>query len=194
MGNGRRRALPRLDVDDAQAAAWEAHIRALPEDLLSERDRAVMLSRLRRMRLAAAAESLWPGGFNMLGRIQVDAILEAIWTLPIERRNQVLKAFNLILLNVQKDTREILLNRQDFARRLGTAPHNISRVMTTLERLGVITRERRRLDGVQGPGEVVYFVNANVAWNGNLELRKEEADKSKPPLLEIMEGGGGVKA
>lgn len=130
----------------------------------------------------------------MLGRIQVDAILEAIWTLPIARRNQVNKAFNLIMLNVQQNGREILLSRQEFAKRLGTAPSNVSRVMSTLERLGVITRQRRRLDGVQGPGEVVYFINAHVAWNGNLDLRKEEADNATPPLLELMESGGAAKS
>ena len=44
------------------------------------------------------------------------------------------------------------------------------------------------MPGVRGPGEVVYFVNPNVAWNGRLEVRKKVAEKTEPPLLKLMQG------
>lgn len=135
-------------------------------------------------------EGLWPGGFTMLSRIQTAAVWDAIDALPSSaRRQQVHKAFRLILLNVQQNTGEVMMPLAEFAERIGTAPRNVSTVMSTLERMGVIRRERRRLEGVRGPGEAVYFVNPHVAWNGVLEVRKEEANKIAPPLLKLMQGG-----
>jgi hypothetical protein len=55
--------------------------------------------------------------------------------------------------------------------------------------MGVIRRERRRIEGVQGPGMAVYFINPHVAWNGSLEARKQEAGEAAPPLLRLMQGG-----
>lgn len=134
---------------------------------------------------------LWPGGYCMLSRIQTEAVWEAIDALPSSsRRNQVHKAFRLILLNVMQNTGQVMLSRGEFSARIGTAPYNVSRVMSTLERMGVIRAERRRLDGVRGPGEAVYFVNPHVAWNGLLEVRHQQADRVAPPLLKLMQGGG----
>lgn len=180
---------PRALIEREAAAALAAHIAETPEHLLPTQARQLMLRQLQRLTHPDAEESIWPGGFVMLSRIQTAAVWEAIWSLPIARRNQVRRAFDLILLNVQQDTGEILMSRAEFAEKIGTAPHNVSRVMGTLERMGVIRRERRRLAGVQGPGEAVYYVNPHVAWNGNLEIRKEEASKSEPPSLQVIEGG-----
>lgn len=181
-----RRALIERDA----AAALAAQIREFPEEQLPPQARAAMLNQLQRLTHRDAEQSIWPGGFVMLSRIQVAAVWEAIWALPsVARRNQVRRAFDLILLNVRTDTGEVMMSRADFAAKIGTAPHNVSTVMGVLERMGVIRRERRRLDGVRGPGEAVYFINPHVAWNGNLEVRKEEANSVAPPLLKLMQGG-----
>ena len=76
-----------------------------------------------------------------------------------------------------------------FAERIGCAPRSVSTIMGTLERMGVIRRERRRIEGVQGRGVAVYFINPHVAWNGSLDARKAEAAEVRPPLLTLMEGG-----
>jgi hypothetical protein len=155
------------------AASLAAQIREFPEDQLPAVARAAMLNQLHRLTHPDAEESIWPGGFVMLSRIQTAAVWEAIWSLPsIARRNQVRRAFDLVLLNVRTDTGEVMMSRAEFAAKIGTAPHNVSAVMGTLERMGVIRRERRRLAGVQGPGEAVYFA---------------------PPLLELMQGGKASK-
>ena len=135
-------------------------------------------------------ESLWPGGFNMLSRTQVAAIWDAIRALPADDRpGQVRHAFDLVLLNLDQDTGEVTLTRDQLAERIGCAPRNVSTIMGTLERMDVIRRERRRIEGIQGRGMAVYFINAHVAWNGSLETRKAEAAEVKPPLLTLMQGG-----
>jgi hypothetical protein len=59
--------------------------------------------------------------------------------------------------------------------------------MGTLEQMGVIRRERRRVEGMQGRGMAVYFINPYVAWNGSLEIRKEEAAQVIQPSLRLVQ-------
>ena len=126
----------------------------------------------------------------MLNRIQIKAVWDAIRALdPDERPKQVLHAFDLVILNLRQDTGEVLLSRDQLAKEIGCSPDNVSRVMSTLVRLGVITRERQRVEGMRGPGVVVYFVNPHVAWNGSLDVRKAEAAEATLPMLRLMEGG-----
>jgi hypothetical protein len=35
----------------------------------------------------------------------------------------------------------------------------------------------------------VYFINPHVAWNGSLEIRKDEAAKTTQPSLTLFQGG-----
>jgi len=128
----------------------------------------------------------------MLSRDQVAAIWDAIRALPGgNRRNKVLHAFDLVLLNHSQDTGEVMLTRDQFAEKISCAPKNVSTIMGTLERMGVIRRERRRVEGIQGPGMAVYFINPHVAWNGSLDVRKVEATKvSKQPHLKPVQKTG----
>ena len=137
------------------------------------------------------AEGLWPGGFSMLSRTQTAAIWDAIRELPSDARpNQVRHAFDLIILNLRQDTGEVLLTRDQLAERIGCAPANVSRIMGTLEKMGVIRRERRKIEGMQGRGIAVYFINPHVAWNGSLDVRKALAAETRPPMqLELLQGG-----
>lgn len=128
----------------------------------------------------------------MLSRDQTAAVWDAIRALPPgDRPNHVRHAFDLALLNLHQDTGEVMLTRDQLAERIGCAPGHVSRVMGTLERMDVIRRERRRIEGVQGRGMAVYFINPHVAWNGSLDVRKAEAADAKPPMLTLM---GGSKA
>jgi len=135
-------------------------------------------------------QGLWPGGFTMLSRDQTAAVWDAIRALPADDRpNHVRHAFDLVLLNLRQDTGEVMLTRDQLAERIGCAPRSVSTVMGTLERMGVIRRERRRIEGMQGRGMAVYFINPHVAWNGSLDVRKAEAKDVKAPTLTLMEGG-----
>jgi len=184
----------RAERDEAAAAA--AQLSLLSPDLLGQLPGSAQqaISRavgaLQRHARPDTEEGLWPGGYTMLSRTQTAAIWDAIRALPPDDRpNQVRHAFDLVLLNLRQDTGEVMLTRDQLADRIGCAPKNVSTIMGTLERMGVVRRERRRIEGVQGRGMAVYFINPHVAWNGSLDARKTEAAEVKPPLLTLMEGG-----
>ena len=42
--------------------------------------------------------------------------------------------------------------------------------MGTLERMGLIKQERRKVEGMRGRGRAVYYINSHVACNGSLEI------------------------
>lgn len=186
----------RQQAERDEAAAAAAQLSLLSPDLLGQLPGSAQqaISRavgaLQRHARPDTEEGLWPGGYTMLSRTQTAAIWDAIRALPPDDRpNQVRHAFDLVLLNLRQDTGEVLLTRDQLAERIGCASKNVSTIMGTLERMGVIRRERRRIEGVQGRGVAVYFINPHVAWNGSLDARKAEAAEVKPPLLTLMEGG-----
>lgn len=178
------------------SAALAEQFSLLPPEMLEQLpgEARMLISRathaLQRLARPGTNEGLWPGGFTMLSRDQTIAIWDAIRVLPSnDRPNHVRHAFDLVLVNLRQDTGEVMLTRDQLAEKIGCAPKNVSTVMGTLERMGVIRRERRRIEGLQGRGMAVYFINPHVAWNGSLDVRKAEASKTKPPKLRLMEGG-----
>lgn len=182
---------PKRDLITRDAAATlAAQIRLFPDDQLPAQARAAMLNQLQRLTHPDTEQSIWSGGFSMLSRTQTAAVWDAIRKLPADARpNHVRHAFDLVLLNLRQDTGEVMLTRDQLAAEIGTASRNVSTIMGTLERMGVVRRERRRIEGVQGRGMAVYFINPHVAWNGSLEIRKDEAAATAPPLLTLMRGG-----
>lgn len=172
------------------AAKLAEQLRLFPEDQVPASARAQLLNALQRVTHPDTEQSIWPGGFSMLSRVQTAAVWDAIRALPSsERPNHVRHAFDLVLLNLRQDTGEVMLTRDQLAERIGCSSDNVSRLMSTLERMGVVRRERRAVDGMRGRGMAVYFINPHVAWNGSLEVRKAEAADQAPPLLTIMQGG-----
>lgn len=171
-------------------ATLAEQIRDLPEQQMPAYARSQLLNALQRVTQPDEEQAIWQGGFTMLSRLQTAAVWDAIRRLPAKSRpHQVRHAFDLVLLNLRQDTGEVMLTRDQMAEQIGTASRNVSTIMGTLEAMGVLRRERRRIDGVQGPGVAVYFINPHVAWNGSLEVRKSEAAEASPPLLTVMEGG-----
>jgi hypothetical protein len=185
-------------IEREAAAAFAAQVGLFPDDQLpahAQHARAVLLSALKRLTSLDPERSIWPGGFVMLSQTQVAAVWTAIRALPPSARpHQVRHAFDLVLLNLQPDTGEVLLTRAEFAEKIGASADNVSTVMSTLVRLGVLRREVRPIAARTGPGAVVWFVNPHVAWNGRLALREEAAEAVPGPLLVLMDGGGGQPA
>lgn len=173
-----------------RSAANEAAtaLMALPSHIVPPFVLQTMLSALHRVTAPDTETASWR--FNMLSPAQAGVVWDAIEKLPSrDQPRTVDRVFKLVLLNLRMDTGEVMLTRDQFADRIGCAPREISRAMSVLERLGVIMRERRRVDGMCGPGMVAYFVNPHVAWNGNLTVRGDLAEDVEPPLLKLMQGG-----
>lgn len=179
------------------AAALRDHIRAFladPEEELTAPRRRVALRFVEVLDAQAnpdTSEGKWHGGFSMLSRKATQLVWERIKNLPSEERPvQVRDAFMALMLNLQQDTGACELTREEIADMVGCAPGNISRIMSTLERMGVVRRERVKVDGLRGRGVVTYIVNPEVAWNGHLSGRQAAIDASPtPPLLKLMKGG-----
>lgn len=172
------------------AASLADQLRLFPEAQLPAVARAQLLNALQRLTHPDNDQPIWGGGFMMLSRVQCAAVWDALRKLPASSRpHQVRHAFDLVLLNLRQDTGEVMLSRDQIAEQIGAHADNVSKIMGTLEQMGIIRRERRMIEGVRGRGMVVYFINPHVAWNGSLQIRKEEADAATPPLLTLMEGG-----
>lgn len=133
-------------------------------------------------RHARADEGIWPGGYNVISRVQAKHVYDQIRRLPPHKRPvQVRDAFALVLFCIDQDTAELPFTREELATEIGCLPSHVSSIMGTLEELGVLKRERRPENGFRGRGRVVYVVNVFTAWNGSLEFRKEIAATQVPP-------------
>lgn len=170
------------------AAEIRQLIFAYPEQDLPAQARAAILNTLTRATNPDERESIWPGGFVMINRVQTKAVWDAIRALPgADRPGHVRHAFDLVLLNLRHDSGEVMLTRDEIAAEIGCAAGHVSRIMGTLERMGVIRRERRKVVGMQGRGMAVYFINPHVGWNGSLQVRKEAAGSVDQPSLRLVE-------
>ena len=169
----------RVTQDAAEELAKQ--LRAWPVDSLPEQPREAMLNVLSRF-ARDPDEAIWPGGFNMISREQTGVVWDAIRELDGKHRpRQVRHAFDLVLLNLRWDTGEVALSRDEMAAKMKCAPESVSRIMGTLENMGVVIRKRRRVEGMRGRGQAAYFINPDVAWNGTLDARLEARDALPPP-------------
>lgn len=173
---------------EAGRAAYAA-IAALPASAFaSEYDRVVLLRAVQSSTTPAAAAKEWPGGYSMISLQQIGRVWDAIRQLPArDRPSDVRRAFDLVLLNIVPHEGRINLTRDEFAEKMGVRPAEASTALGVLVRLGVLHREVMPVPGMRGPGVVVFSINPNVAWNGDLDIRKAEAAKRPPPLLKLME-------
>lgn len=130
------------------------------------------------------------GKFAMFSVAQMGAIWGWIRTLPPQQRPQEIRhALDLAILHMRQDTGEVMLTRDQMAEAMQCRPDRVSQAMKVLERAGIIITERRRVEGMRGPGLVAYFVNPHAAWNGSLAVQEIEARRQTPPLLALMQGG-----
>jgi len=183
-----KRFKPRRDLlRREQAVQLEAFIQQQDPDVLPDKVRDAILTTIARNTDNFYRDEIWEGGFVMLSRNQTAAIWDAIRQLPADYRpNHVRHVFDLAILNLRQDTGEILFTRDELAEKVGADADNISRIMSTLEAMGVVRRERRKVPGMKGPGMAVYFLNPHVAWNGSLDVRKLLAVKEAKPKAEVL--------
>lgn len=86
----------------------------------------------------------------------------------------------LLFEYVHRETGQIMLTRQEIADKLEMRTNDISRIMSELESINAIIKEK------EGRG-VTYYMNPNIGTH----LNQEDRDKAraKAPLLEVINGG-----
>jgi hypothetical protein len=91
--------------------------------------------------------------------------------------------------HLRADTGEIVATRDELATAVGANSDNVSRIMSELEGVGAVMRQRERVPGMRGRGRVRYFINPRIATHLPGQARdKAQADA---PLLKIIEGQAG---
>lgn len=127
--------------------------------------------------------------FNMLNPSQCLAVWNAIDALPGDERPRVVRrVFDHVLTHIEQNTGIVTLTREEIAAKIGVRPQEVSAAMGTLEGMKVVFRERVKVAGMRGPGVARYRLNQWVAWNGDLQIRKEQA-KQVPLPFDVIEGG-----
>jgi CRP-like cAMP-binding protein len=125
--------------------------------------------------------------FVMLSPAENAAVVD--WLVQNSKRPFVaLRLWAKLFDNLRTDTGEIVLTRDELAERVNETPDNVSTIMGELESIGAISRRRERVAGMRGPGMVRYFMNPRVGTHLTGKTR-DQAQKSAPPLLSLMEGG-----
>lgn len=162
-------------------------VAALGDDLLPFSDRMAMLRTLSRRRDAALSGAP-VGSYSMIVNFQFERCCDAIDALPAScRPRDVARVFNRVFPNLLPGSGRLNLSREQLAEKLNMHPAHVSKALTVLVRLGILTREVVREDGMRGPGRAVFFINPHVGWNGPLELQAAAQAKRVPPLLKLAE-------
>lgn len=127
--------------------------------------------------------------FHMISPAQCLAVWEMIDKLPeTDRPREVDRVFKLVITHIETNTGLVTLTREEMATKLGLRPQEVSLAMGVLERERVIFRERKKVAGMRGPGVARYRLNQHVGWNGDLEVRREQA-KQVPLPFDVIDGG-----
>lgn len=167
------------------AAELDAQLALFSDAEVPPHERETVRNFLHRIARPNSEQPLW-GIYNMISRQQTEAVWDAIRDLPPSLRPQEVRhAFDLVLLYLRPDTGEVILSRMEMAQKMRTNPDNVSRAMTVLERMEVVTRKRRPVEGKRGPGRAVYSINPYVAWNGHLAGWARECANTDPPSLKL---------
>ena len=112
--------------------------------------------------------------------------LEANSTRPMK----AMRLWALTFEHLYPHTGQIMLTRDQIAEKIGIRPTEVSEIMGELVRFCAIFTERHRLEGVRGPGKVVYFMNKHVAEVGSRATEEELRHIPKPGFApRVIEGG-----
>jgi len=178
-----RRVRERVDREHVRAAKAALSNSSIPPDKLF-----LLFSHLDGIVAPAPSDRDWPGGFSMISLAQIGRVWDWIAKLPASSRpSDVDAAFKLVLQHIVPGTGEVALTRDQFAEKLRWRPARVSVALNVLADHDVLIRSVTKVRGLRGPGVVSFSINPNVAWNGDLDVRKREASKRPLPLLKSLE-------
>lgn len=127
-----------------------------------------------------ASASGWT--FVMLSPAQNSAVVEHL-AVNSTRPQAALRLWALLFTALRTDTGEIVLSRQEISDALGIAPKHVSEIMTELERINAIQRQRA------GRG-VRYFMNPNVATHtSGADRDAAQRAAGQLSIFDVIEGG-----
>lgn len=97
-----------------------------------------------------------------------------------KRPLNAVKLWSMLFKYVHRETGQIMLSRQELADELNISSSHITNIMTELESIKAIIKEK------EGRG-VTYYMNPHVATH----LNQEERNRTRPtaPKLELIHGG-----
>lgn len=143
----------------------------------------------RSVRRNTAPDNGWD--FAMIGRLENRAAVSFLRK-ESTRPLVALEVWAVIIEHLSMNDSVIPLTRAELAREVGCTASHISEVMTELETLGAVTRERHACPGVRGPGVVRYSVNpwfATRLSNGDRVAAQSKVPRPKRPKLRAIKGG-----
>ena len=124
-----------------------------------------------------AASNGWT--FLMISPTQNAAVVE--WLATHSARPKVaLQVWAQIFTAVRSDTNEVMLTRDELARRVGAAPNAITDALRELESIKAISRTRERLPGVRGLGRLVLYLNPHAATHLTGRARDLAQEATRP--------------
>src|SRR3954453_23277305 len=132
----------------------------------------------------AASEAGWT--FVMLNSEQNEAVVQ--WLRQRSRYPVLAPAlWAALFTTLRRDTREIMLSRDELAERVGIRANEVSSVMHELAGIGAIIVHREKVAGMRGRGRAVYLMNPNVATNLTGAAR-DKAQGAAGPLRLVPAG------
>jgi len=93
---------------------------------------------------------------------------------------KAVRLWALLFDNVQRETGQIMLTRQEIANKISIKPCHVSTIMSELAKIGAILKKK------DGRG-VIYYMNPNVANHYPQEIREEK--QKEAPQLKLLDGG-----
>ena len=127
--------------------------------------------------------------FIMLKAAQNAAVVQWLGT-NSRRPAKAMMVWGTLFEHLYPHTGQIMLTREEIAEKVGIRPTEVSAIMGELAKCHAIFTERRRVEGVRGPGQVTYFMNKHVAEYGSRASEEELSRIPKPGFSpRVIEGG-----
>ena len=127
--------------------------------------------------------------FIMLKPAQNAAVIQWLGT-NSRRPAKAMMVWGTLFEHLYPHTGQIMLTREEIAEKVGIRPTEVSAIMGELAKCHAIFTERRRVEGVRGPGQVVYFMNKHVAEYGSRASEEELRRIPKPGFApRVIKGG-----
>jgi hypothetical protein len=120
--------------------------------------------------------------FVMISPAQNSEVLD--WLMAnSKRRNEAVRLWGKLFTAMRSDTGEVMQTRGQLAERIGATAQDVSRIMSELESINAIRREK---DG----RKVRYFMNAQIATHVATPAARAEARKKSGPLQLVLISDG----